>query len=316
MPLSCRFLAPTQAYAILAGSTMATPPVQDYVVEVVGKSRTPLRDAFHAYLEMPWGYAILLIVAAYLALNALFALAYFEVGGLQNVHPGSYADAYYFSVQTLGTIGYGSTYPVSQAANLIVVAESVTGLLVMALATGLVFAKFSRSAGRMVFSRQVVISPVDGVPTLQMRFGNERGNRIIDSHIRIVASRTERTLEGTQLYRLYDLTLVRERMPALSRSWTAMHPIVPGSPLHGKTPADLAKDEIELLVTVVGIDDTSMQQVHALHRYMDSQIVWGARHADILTEVSPDYLVLDLRKFHDLVSTKATADFPYPPTPG
>jgi inward rectifier potassium channel len=290
----------------------APPPNPDYHIEVVGASRTPLKDLYHFFLEIPWGAAIGLIVAAYLALNAIFALAYLEVGGLQGVHGRSFVDCYYFSVQTLGTIGYGSVYPVSPGANLIVVAESVTGLLVIALATGLVFSKFARSSSRMVFSRQVVISPVDGVPTLQLRLGNERGNRIIDSHIRIVMARTETTLEGTVLYRLYDLALIRERMPVLTRSWTAMHKIVPGSPLWGKTPADLEREEVELTVTVIGIDDTSMQQVHAIHRYLDHEITWGARHADILREASPTLVVLDLRKFHDLVPTSPIDGFPYP----
>lgn len=292
-----------------------SPGSAGYTIDVVGAPRTPLKDLYHLFLEMPWGAAILLIVVGYLALNAIFALAYFEVGGLHGAHDGSYADCYYFSVQTLGTVGYGSVYPVSRGANYLVVAESVTGLLTMALATGLVFSKFARTSSRMVFSRQVVISPVDGVPTLQLRLGNERGNRIIDSHIRIVLARTETTLEGTRLYRMYDLALVRERMPVLTRSWTAMHRIVEDSPLLGKTPQDLRREEVELSVTLVGIDDTSMQQVHAVHRYMDGEIVWGARHADILSEPAPDRVVLDLNKFHDLVPTQPTDAFPYPPKP-
>ncbi len=297
---------------------MAAPPPQNtpYTVQVVGVPRTPLRDAYHAFLTMPWWWAIGLIVAVYLLLNALFAVAYVETGGVYNARPGSFVDAYYFSVQTMGTIGYGAMYPISRAANLVVIAESVTGLLVTALATGLVFSKFARTSSRMVFSRQVVISPVDGVPTLQLRLGNERGNSIVESHIHITLSRTEHTKEGHLLYRMYDLKLTRERMPALSRSWTAMHQIVPGSPLHGKTPADLLADEAELMVTLIGIDDTTMQQVHALHRYMYSDIVWGARHADILHDVAPDRMVLDLTKFHDHVPTPASEDFPYPGPPG
>jgi inward rectifier potassium channel len=312
----CLVLASPVAYAILPADTMASPlPNPDYTVDVIGAPRRPLKDLYHAYLEIPWAAAIGLIVVAYLALNAIFALAYLGVGGLNGVHDGSFADCYYFSVQTLGTIGYGSVYPVSRAANLVVVAESVTGLLTMALATGLVFSKFARSSSRMVFSRQVAFSPVDGVPTLQLRLGNERGNRIIDSRIRVVLARTEITLEGTTLYRMYDLALIRDRMPVLTRSWTVMHKVVPGSPLFGKTPEDLAREEVELIVTLVGIDDTSMQQVHANHRYMDRQISWGARHADILHEESPTRVILDLRKFHDLLPTAPIDGFPYPEKP-
>jgi len=285
---------------------MAMPKVQ-----AVGRAIAPYEDAYHWILTRTWTRFFTLVALAFVGLNAVFAGVYsLQQGAIRNAE--GFADRFFFSVQTLGTIGYGSVYPLSRGANLIVVCESVTGLLVTALATGLVFSKFARSSGRMVFSRQVVISPVDGVPTLQLRLGNERGNRIIDSHIRIVLARTETTLEGVTLYRMYDLTLIRERMPVLTRSWTAMHKIVPGSPLYGKTPEDLQREEVELNLTLIGIDDTSMQQVHAIHRYMDSEIVWGARYADILQDVAPDHVILDLRKFHDIVATRPTEDFPYP----
>jgi inward rectifier potassium channel len=124
--------------------------------------------------------------------------------------------------------------------------------------------------------------------------------------------RTERTLEGMLFYRMYDLPLTRERSPALSRSWTALHPITPSSPLHGHTPASLKTDEVELFVTVSGIDDTSLQQVHARHKYTDEAIVWGARHADVLSVEEGGAIVLDLRRFHELTPTARTAEFPYP----
>ena len=124
--------------------------------------------------------------------------------------------------------------------------------------------------------------------------------------------RTERTREGMTFYRMYDLTLTRERSPALSRSWTAMHPITASSPLHGKTPESLKTEEIELFVTVSGVDDTSLQPVHARHKYLDEAIVWGARHADVLSEGEDGVLVLDLRQFHELTPTVRTPEFPYP----
>jgi inward rectifier potassium channel len=192
-----------------------------------------------------------------------------------------------------------------------VVTESVTGLLVTALATGLVFSKFSQPTARIVFSRQAAIGPMDGVPTLMVRLGNERANQIVEAIIRVALVRTERTKEGMIFYRMLDLPLTRERSPALSRSWTALHPITPQSPLHGQSPASLAAAEVELFVTVVGVDDTSLQPVHARHRYPSEAIVWGARHADILSEDPDGTLVLDLRKFHHLASTEPTPDFDY-----
>jgi inward rectifier potassium channel len=113
-------------------------------------------------------------------------------------------------------------------------------------------------------------------------------------------------------YRLYELPLVRERSQAVNRSWMIQHRIVEGSPLFGETPESLAKGEVELMVSLAGIDDTSMQPVHAAHRYTDKEIVWGARHADVLSEDADGVLVLDVRKFHDVVPTAPTDGFPYP----
>jgi inward rectifier potassium channel len=281
-------------------------------IKVVGASRTTLRDVYHLFLRARWTVALVAIVVIYLALNAVFAAAFCLTGGVANARANSFFDAFCFSVQTMGTVGYGSMYPASAAANAVVIAESVTGLIVTAVATGLVFAKFSRSTGRIAFSRQAVVGPMDGVPTLMLRVGNERGNLILEATIRVSLVRTEKTQEGVTFYRMYDLALARERSPAMTRSWTVLHPIVKGSPLFGATPTSVARDEIELMVTVVGVDDTSLQPVHARHRYEHQEIVWGARHADILSEEPDGTIVVDMRNFHEIVPTAPTDGFPYP----
>jgi inward rectifier potassium channel len=134
----------------------------------------------------------------------------------------------------------------------------------------------------------------------------------VEATARVSMVRTEKTKEGSTFYRLYELRLARERSQAVNRSWTILHSIVEGSPLFGATPESLARDEVELMVSLAGIDDTSMQPVHAAHRYSDAEILWGARHADVLSEASDGTLVLDIGKFHDVVPTERTADFPYP----
>jgi inward rectifier potassium channel len=281
-------------------------------VIVVGAPRTTLRDFYHWFLRARWSLALGVMVAYYLALNALFAIGYEVVGGVANARADSFWDAFCFSVQTMGTIGYGSMYPTSSGANVIMIVESVTSLIVVAVATGLVFAKFSRSSARVAFSRDAVIGPMDGVPTLMLRVGNERGNQILEATIRVSLVRTERLKEGTTFYRLYDLTLARERSAAIARSWTVLHSIVQGSPLFGATPDTIVRDEAELIVSVVGTDDTSLQPVHARRRYTAENIVWGARHADVLSEDEHGNLILDVRKFHDTVPTVPIDGFPYP----
>jgi inward rectifier potassium channel len=288
---------------------------QSQGVTVIGAPRQTLRDFYYVFLRVRWSIAIAWITTAYLALNAVFALGYFLLGGVANANPESFFDAFCFSVETMGTVGYGAMYPVSHAANVVMIIESVTSLMVTALATGLVFAKFSRSTARVVFSRHAVISPMNGVPTLQLRVGNERGNTILEATIRITMIRTEVTLEGNKFYRLYDLRLARERSAAVARSWTIMHPIEKDSPLYGATPEIVIRDEIEILASLVGTDDTSLQPVHARHRYLDTDIAWGARHADILAEDDQSNVVMDIRKFHEIVPTKPIEGFPYPRDP-
>jgi inward rectifier potassium channel len=286
-------------------------PGLTYEVHVHGARSTPFRDFYYATLRQPWPATLLTIASAFLAANALFALSYLATGGIANASPRSFADAFFFSVQTMGTIGYGAMYPVSRAANWLVVAESIVGLTLTALATGLVFAKFSRPTARLAFSHKAVISPMNGVPTLMFRIGNERSNHIVDAKIRVCLVRTELTHEGKTFYRMEDLKLSRDRALSLSRSWSVMHLLDELSPLRDSTPEVMAAKDAELQILVVGLDDTSMQPVHARHQYSAADIVWGARLVDVISERMDGAIVLDLKKFHDIESTPATADFPY-----
>jgi inward rectifier potassium channel len=287
-------------------------PGADYEIRVVGARKTPLRDFYHALLRLPWWMTIAAIGGSFLVANAIFAVAYLAVGGVGHAESGSFLDAFFFSVQTMGTIGYGAMFPESVAANCVVVIESIASLTLTALATGLVFAKFSRSTARIMFTKHAVIAPLDGKPTLMFRLGNERGNQIVDARIRVVLMRSEQTAEGGKFYRMLDLKLTRDRSLSLSRSWNALHVIDRDSPLSGETPASMVEKEVELQVLVVGLDDASMQTVHGAHHYYTHDILWGQRLADVLSEVDGEHLVLDLRKFHDLVPTEPTPDFPYP----
>jgi inward rectifier potassium channel len=287
-------------------------PGANYGIRVLGDERAPLRDFYHALLRLPWRVTVLAISGVFLAVNALFAVAYLVVGGVAHGVPGSFGDAFFFSVQTFGTIGYGNLFPETMAANLLVVAESITSLTMTALATGLVFAKFSRSTARLVFTKHAVISPLNGVPTLQFRLGNQRGNQIVDARIHVVMMRTEKLLEGGTFYRMLDLKLTRERQLSLQRSWSALHVIDASSPLYGETPESFEAKEIELQVAVVGIDDITMQPVHGQHRYFTHQFLWGFRMSDILHEDTDGDLVLDLHKFQHTEPTLPTETFPYP----
>lgn len=283
-----------------------------YSFQVLGGARGSFRDAYHALLKMRWWAAIGLIVFAYLLVNALFALLYMAIGGIANAARSSFLDAFFFSVQTMGTIGYGAMFPVTRLANFVVVGESVVSLLFTALATGLIFVRFSQTRGRILFSRCAVISPMDGIPTLMIRVGNERSNAIYDARMHVTLTRTRRTAEGQLFYQNEDLKLARERAPTLMQSFTMLHRIDPTSPLYGATPESLASVDAELAVALSGVDDTSLLPVHGRHTYEHFAIYWGARLVDVLSETPDGNVLLDLRHFHEVEPIQPTPEFPYP----
>ncbi|HEY2511284.1 MAG TPA: ion channel [Polyangiaceae bacterium] len=288
------------------------PQKRSYEIRVVGARRVIFGDWYHSLLRIPWSATIGVISGAVLLINAIFAVLYQHVGGVANARPDSFLDAFYFSAQTMGTIGYGAMYPQSNGANAVMVAESVVSLIVTALATGLVFAKFARPLGRVAFSRYAVVATMDGVPTLMIRVGNERGNTIVEATVHVTLTRTVRTMEGTTFYKLIDLKLTRDRSPAVARSWTILHAIEGDSPILGLTPEKCTMEDVEIMVTLAGTDDTSYQPVHARHEYEHQDILWGYRHADVLSETPDGNITLDVRRFHEVVRNQPTEAFPYP----
>jgi len=238
---------------------------QGYTNWTIGEQRTLLRDAYHTYLRLPWSASLALIAVGLVVVNLVFATMYYLIGGVDGMHTGSFFECFVFSVQTLGTIGYGAMAPGSAAANTIMIAESITSVIVIALATGLVFSKFARATARVGFTQHAVITNHDGKPTLMFRVSNLRSNVIVEAHLRVNASFRHITLEGETFYRLLDLPLARDRMTGMRRGWTVMHVIDEASPLYRKTADDLANDELELEISLLGFDNVTMQTVHALH---------------------------------------------------
>ncbi len=232
--------------------------------------------------------------------NASFALLYLaQPGAIANARPGSFADAFFFSVQTIATLGYGVMAPATLYANLIVTIETATGLMILALATGLVFARFSRPTARILFSRVAVVGPYNGTPTLSFRLANERRNQILEAEVAAMLLRDERTAEGVLIRRFYDLKLARYRTPVFALTFTVMHEIDRDSPLHGATAASLEADNAELIVTASGIDETIAARVHARTSYLPNEIVWGHRFADVIGWTDDGSRVIDYRRFHD-----------------
>jgi len=286
-----------------------TTDVSQGEIEVVGVGKTWARDLYHFLLRVPWWVDLLLLSTVFLAANLIFATAYHLTGGIANAH--GFLDEFFFSVETLGTIGYGDMHPISRAAHFVVTIEALTQIFLLAVTTGLVFSKFSIPRARVQFAKHPTIGPYDGVPTLQFRIGNERDSRLLEAVIRVVMMRTEKTKEGVTLYRMHDVKLERSRSPALARSWTVLHRVDRSSLLFGTTPETLARDEVEFILTLSGADELSAQVLYAQKRYDANEIRWGARHADMLSEKPDGRLRLDMTRFHHVVATRPTADFPY-----
>lgn len=274
-------------------------PAPPAILRLGGSGRTA-RDLYHRLLIMRWRWFFAAIAAAYAVFNLVFALLYLAVpGSIGNAEVGSIADAFFFSVQTMATIGFGVMHPVGYYSNAIVAVEALMGLAGFALATGLIFQRFSRPTARVLFSRVAVVTPYDGIPTLMFRCANERGNQILEAKVHVYLAREETSAEGLTLRRSHDLRLSRSRNPLFSFTWTVMHPIDAKSPLHGANAASLAAQDAAVVVTLTGIDESFSQAIFARYSYDAAEILWGRRFVDILSRMDDGQRVVDYRRFHD-----------------
>ncbi len=260
----------------------------------------PFDDLYHYLLTASWLTLVGVITGFFVFANIIFALGYYLDGGIENTHSGSFADMFFFSVQTMATIGYGKMEPVSLVSNLLVSAEALFGLLGLAMVTGLVFAKFSRPTARVRFSRHAIVAPRDGVQCLMFRMANMRANRIVEANIHVVLTRDEVTLEGETVRRFYDLKMSRDRSALFTLTWTAIHPIVEVSPLFGISKASFPGGDAEIIVSLTGLDETFSQTVHARHVYEFDEIVWGAKFVDVLRKERNGRRQVDYAHFDDI----------------
>lgn len=254
-------------------------------------------DIYHHLLTSSWPFLLLQIAVAFFAINAVFALGYYLDGGIENARPGSFSDVFFFSVETMATIGYGRMLPVTLLAHILMSFEALTGLIGLAVVTGLIFAKFSRPSARVRFSRHAVISARDGVPSLMFRMANVRTNQIVEAQVHVLLARAEVTVEGEDVWRFYDLELKRYRNATFRHSWTVVHPIRPGSPLYAASAESLAAAFAEIVVSMTGIDGVLVQTVYARHTYDASDVVWGARLTDVMIKLSQGDFAIDYGKF-------------------
>lgn len=259
------------------------------------------QDIYPHLLRLGWPATLLLLFGGWVAANGVFAVAYLALGDCISAQdPRSFLQAFSFSVQTMSSIGYGAMHPTCDPTRWLANLEAFVGMLMMAVGTGLMFAKFSRPVARIAFSDKAVIWRFDGKPMLAVRLANKRGNRIVDAEVRVVMLREEETEEGYRMRRLHDLALVRERSPTFALSWTILHPIEPGSAFSGLSVDTLPVGLVGLILTVTGLDETYGQVVHAQHILRPEDIVWNHRFSDMLHIGDRGHMELRLDQISDL----------------
>ncbi|AGY59620.1 ion channel [Gloeobacter kilaueensis] len=269
-------------------------------IERIGLERS-WGDVYHFLLTISWTGLLLLVIGLYLFANVFFAGLYLLGGdAILNARHGSFEDAFFFSVQTLATIGYGVMSPKTTYGHIIASIEGLVGWSGFALATGLMFAKFSKPTARVLFSDVAVINQSQGRPTLFFRTANRRRNQIFEAQVRLTLARDETLPNGEFMRRFYDMKLVRGQTSIFALTWTIMHVIDEESPLFGQTSESLAESQTELIVTLTGLDDTVSQNIHARHSFIASEILFEHRLTDIITRTPEGRRILDYSRFHDV----------------
>lgn len=273
-------------------------------IRPIGLSRLHPGDLYHALLRMSWPEVTLLFVASFVTFNLLFATLYWlDPGGIQRdgapLAGMRFWQCFFFSVQTVATIGYGNVYPVTTYANVLVVIEITLGILFFALVTGIAFARFSRPRARILFSNVAVVHDVDGLPTLMFRAANLRHNLVFEARSTVSVLMDEE-VGGTMLRRFKDLPLVRDANPVFTLTWMVMHPIDEHSPLAHWCVGQEAPANSEIIVVLSGIDDRTGQAMHGRWAYAASDIRWNARFVDIIAQLPDGTRTIDYRHFHDI----------------
>lgn len=258
--------------------------------------------SYHALLTMSWPQFFGMVLLAFLAANAIFAAAYYLCGPaavLGDVGVASpFLRCFFFSVDTFATIGYGNLSPSGIAPHVIVTLEALAGLMMFAIATGLVFARFARPTAHIIYSRHAIVAPYRGITAFEFRIINGRDNQLLDVEARIVLTRFE-NCNGTMQRRYYNLPLERDRVAFFPLAWTVVHPIDNSSPLYGWTQQALIDARAEFLILLTATDETFAQSVQSRSSYAAEEIQWGVRFSNLF-QTGPDVPTIDMHRFHQV----------------
>jgi inward rectifier potassium channel len=273
-------------------------------------------NIFNRLMVCSWGRFIALIISFYLMLNFIFAGIY-EIVGVENLQgadltsPKSrFMDAFFFSSQTLTTVGYGRIAPIGFWASSIAAIESLLGLLIFALATSLLYGRFSKPVARILYSKNAVIAPYLDVTGLMFRIVNERANQLIDLQVEVALAILEEQPDGKKIRRYYSLELERKKVNFFPANWTIVHPITQESPMFGVATEELIKRDAEFLILIRATEDTFNQTVHSRTSYHAKEIITGAKFTRMVKdEIGAGMATLDLSKLSDYQEVTLSSEY-------
>ncbi len=255
-------------------------------------------NLYQELVKMSWAKFFLLVISTLFLINILFAVSYYLIGmeNFSGMIPGSFIDnllqCFFFSFQTFTTVGYGHIAPRGNLLSLMASLEAMTGLMIFAIITGLLYGRFAKPSAKILFSENILIAPFGDGISLQFRIVNKRKSTIMDISARVIYSHQEKGKSRVYL----PLELERSQVTLFPLNWTIVHPITEKSPIYGKTNEDLAKFDTELIVVLKGYDDTFSQDINSIHSYHYEEIIWGAKFDPMYDLNSENFVELDFSK--------------------
>ena len=269
--------------------------VGGYSFTTKGISRFDLRDPYHVAVTLTWPQFLTSMLGLYLSVNVVFATLYTLVpGSLANAKSGNFAEAFFFSFETLATVGYGEMYPQSLYGHIVACIEITSGVAFTAILTGLTFVRFSRPKAKFVVAENFVVARYNGRPTLMLRIGNGRPGLMANVRAQVNVLLSETSLEGVTFRRSHSLTLVRDQLPILPLAWTLMHEIDDTSPIFGMDSESMIAAQARLFVSIEARDPSLSAVVYDLRNFRPEDVAFGMRYADALTTSDDGSTILDM----------------------
>lgn len=278
----------------------------------LGLSRYSLKDPYYSVLTVSWPGFFGLVIGFFILANLVFAtLYYLDPHSVAGARPDAFLDKFFFSVETLATVGYGVMAPNDIYGHVVSSLEIWFGLLLSAVILGLVYARFSRPRARLMFSDVAVVAPYEGKRAIMIRLVSERSQGIADAQARMMVLRQIKTPEGHVMRRFTDLKLVRSFSPVMALSWTLIHVIDEASPLWGKSAEEMESDDSSLFVSIGGYDEAISAWIVGRKTYPKAKVLHGHAFEDIMCDSPDGRIILDLTRFHETRAMKfeeVTAD--------